>query len=158
MPAYTTATITPTHHQALLGWQRLHFPELEFLQEEYVREVRDVIELTNVAIVQTKIRNVSAADARTHVREIQDTGEARLGISVADLLFVPDVKFFRRRGAQEIVFQPYDVYGNLLAGGSEGYLDYLAKVLPDGYRATDEFKQYAEQLIGGQMMQSRYGW
>ncbi len=134
-------------------------------QNEYLREVREVIELTNVAVVQVKVKGISAPDARTLVREVQDTWEERNGVRVADLLFVPDPKFFRKRGAQEVVFQPYDVHGRLLtedgkAIGGPRYLEYLSKELPERYRLTDEFKEYTEQLLGhSEMQQSRsYGW
>src|SRR5712692_2718212 len=116
-------------------------------QTQYINEVREVIELTNVAVVQTKAKGVTAPDARSIVREVQDTGEEHNGIRTGDLLFVPDAKFFRRRGSMEIILQPYDIYGNLLTDdgkpiGGEAYLAYLEKVLPDRYRATDEFHQY----------------
>src|SRR5712692_10022669 len=35
MAAYTTETITPRYHQALLGWQRKNFPELDYLQQSW---------------------------------------------------------------------------------------------------------------------------
>ena len=35
MAAYTTDTITPKHHDALVAWQKKHFPELEFLQDNW---------------------------------------------------------------------------------------------------------------------------
>ena len=127
-------------------------------QGQYIREVHEVIELTNVAIVQAKIKEITAPDARTLIREVQDTWEPRMGVGVGDLLFVPDAKFFRRRGAPEIVLQPYDVYGKLLPMSAQQYLHYLGNVLPDRYRATDEFRQYRDQLLGGQVMQGRYGW
>jgi len=118
-------------------------------QGEYIQEVHDVIETTNVSIVQTRVKNISAQEARAIVRE---------GSRFDDLLFVPDAKFFRRRGPAEIVMQPYDLKGNLMPISSSQYIDYLAKVLPDRYRATDEFRRYSEQLLGGQAMAGRYGW
>ena len=132
-------------------------------QSEYLNEVREVIELTNVAVVQTKIKGMTAPDARALIREIQDTWEERMAVGVDDLLFVPDSKFFRRRGAAEIVMQPYDVYGNLLSEDGKPvagpkYLEYLGTTLPDRYRDTNEFRQYSEQLLGGQRMPGRYGW
>lgn len=134
-------------------------------QSEYIGEVREVIELINVAIAQLKVKGITPPDARSLVREVQDTGESRDGVRVEDLLFVPDPKFFRKRGMQEVVFQPYDLNGNLLTEDGkplpgEKYLEYLVKVLPDRYRSTDEFKQYVDQLLGNaQMAQSKsYGW
>src|SRR5437899_11834661 len=37
MAAYTTETITPRYHQALLGWQAKNFPELDFLQNNWTK-------------------------------------------------------------------------------------------------------------------------
>jgi benzoyl-CoA 2,3-dioxygenase component B len=135
-------------------------------QSEYVGEVREVIELTNVAIVQSRVRELSAPDARTLVREVQDTWEESRGVKPEDLLFVPDPKFFRKRGMQDIAYQPYDVYGNLLMEDGkpipgEKYLEYLGKVLPERYRTTDEFKEYRDHLLGpkAEMQSGRsYGW
>src|SRR4029078_6472785 len=104
-------------------------------QNEYYSEVREVIELLNVAVVQAKVKEISAADARSVVREVQDTGETVHGVSPNDLLFVPDIKFFRRRGLEAIVYMPYDVHGELMKENGkpisgERYLDYLKTVIP----------------------------
>src|SRR5258706_1343189 len=78
-------------------------------QAEYHGEVREVLELINVEIVKSRVKDITAPDARTLVREVQDTGEAIKGIRPEDLLFVPDVKFFRKRGLEEIPLIPYDL-------------------------------------------------
>ena len=134
-------------------------------QSEYHNEVREVIELVNVAVVQSMVRDISAADARSLVREVQDTDETLRGVSPADLLYVPDVKFFRHRGIAEIAFMPYDVRGNLLTEGGrpipgEKYLDYLATELPDYYVTGSEFAKYRDALLGHQMPEAgrSYGW
>ncbi|PYQ53787.1 MAG: hypothetical protein DMF59_00745 [Acidobacteria bacterium] len=127
-------------------------------QSEYIREVHEVLELTNAAIVQAKVKGISAVDARAMARQIRETREDHSGITADDLLFVPDARFFRRRGPPEIVMQPYDLEGKLLPIAAPQYLEYLAGVLPDRYRATDEFRQYSEQLLGGQAIGGRYGW
>lgn len=135
------------------------------VQAEYIQEVKEVIELTNVAIAQTLVKGLSAPDARSFVREIQDTGEGQRGVNPNDLLLVPDVKFFRRRGMEEIVFLPYDIKGELLAengkpASGERYLEYLKEVLPGYYIEGSEFNKYAEALLGRQKPQagSGYGW
>lgn len=122
-------------------------------QSEYYQEVRDLIELTNVAIAQTLVKELSAPDARVLVREIQDTGEAEQGVRPQDLLYVPDVKFFRHRGMEEIVYMPFDVNGELIHEdgkpiSGEKYLDYLRTKIPDYYADSNEFKKYAEGLLG----------
>jgi hypothetical protein len=99
------------------------------------------------------------------VREVQDTGEPLRGVRPEDLLFVPDPKFFRARGMEEIVFMPYDVYGNLLTEDNrplagEKYLAYLEGVLPDYYMRDKEFAKYREALLGRAAPQpgGSYGW
>jgi benzoyl-CoA 2,3-dioxygenase component B len=134
-------------------------------QAEYHGEVREVLELINVAIVQTKVPGTTAPDARSIVREVQDTAETVQGVCAADLLFVPDVKFYRKRGVEEIVFMPYDVSGNMITEdgrpiSGEKYLGYLSTVLPDYFMKTPEFVQYRETLLGHERPEAgkSYGW
>ncbi len=133
-------------------------------QGEYYNEVRELIELINVEVVKAKIRDMSAPDARTLVREVQDTGETINDMKPADLLSVPDIKFFRKRGAEEIALMPFDVEGNLLTTPDgkpftgEQYLAYLATVLPDYYMKTGEFEKYREALLGHHAPTGSYGW
>jgi len=134
-------------------------------QSEYYSEVREVVELVNVEIARTKVKDMTAPDARSLVREVQDTGEAIKGVSPKDFLFVPDPKFYRKRGMEEIIFMPYDVYGNLITDGGkpvngERYLAYLQTVLPDYFMKTTEFAKYREALLGREAPQpgKSYGW
>ena len=134
-------------------------------QAEYYGEVREVVELVNVEVARTKVQDMSAPDARSLVREVQDTGETIKGVSPKDLLFVPDPKFFRQRGMEEIIFMPYDVYGSLITEdgkpvNGERYLGYLKKVLPDYFMKTNLFEKYREALLGREAPQpgKSYGW
>jgi 1,2-phenylacetyl-CoA epoxidase catalytic subunit len=132
-------------------------------QGEYYNEVRELIELINVEIVKTIVGDITAPDARSLVREIQDTGESLKNVSPAHLLSVPDVKFFRKRGAEEIALMPYDVQGNMLTKDGrpltgDEYLGYLGTVLPDYYMKTDEFVKYREALLGHHAPAGSYGW
>lgn len=135
-------------------------------QSEYYSEVREVVELVNVEIARTKVKDMTAPDARSLVREVQDTGEIIQGVSPRDLLYIPDPKFFRHRGMEEIIFMPYDVHGNLITEdggrpvGGEKYLAYLKSVLPDYYLATKDFAKYREGLLGREAPQpgKSYGW
>lgn len=134
-------------------------------QSEYCNEVREVIELVDVAVVQAKVKEITAADARSVVREVQDTGETVQGVSPGDLLFVPDVKFFRGRGLEEIVYMPYDVHGNLItedgkAISGERYLDYLRSVIPPYFAKTREFEKFRDGILGNSRSEAgrSYGW
>jgi len=133
-------------------------------QSEYYNEVRELIELINVEVVKTILGDITAPDARTLVREVQDTGESIRGVKPEQLLFVPDVKFFRKRGAEEIALMPYDVSGQLLTRDNkpiagDQYLAYLGTVLPDYYMKTDEFTKYRDALLGHTAPAAgKYGW
>jgi benzoyl-CoA 2,3-dioxygenase component B len=121
-------------------------------QAEYYHEVREVVANVNVAIVQCRLREVSAAEARVIAIEIQETREPVRGIGVADLLYVPDMKFFRTRGLETVVFQPYDVAGNLLREhgrpiDAAAYLAYLETMLPDYHVRGGEFAKYRAALL-----------
>jgi len=121
--------------------------------------VREVVELVNVAIVQTKVSGITAPDARSVVREVQDTGEKVRDIAPDDLLFAPDTKFFRARGMEDVAFMPYDVNGKLMSMSSEEYLGYLKTVLPEHYLANPEFLKYREALLGRVAPAAgKYGW
>jgi hypothetical protein len=134
-------------------------------QSEYYNEVREVLELVNIAVVQAKVKDTPAPEARTIVREVQDTHETVSGIRPADLLYAPDMKFFRSRGMEEIAFMPYDINGGMITEngkpiGGEKYASYLSTVLPDYYVAGKEFAKYREALLGREAPApgSSYGW
>lgn len=133
-------------------------------QSEYAAEVRELIELTNVAIAQAKVKGITAPDARSLVREILDTDEEQRGVRPEDLLLTPDVKFFRQRGMEDIIFLPYDVRGNMLTEhgspiSGEQYLTYLGKNLPPYFVKSKEFSKYEQLLLGRERPQGgSYGW
>ena len=120
-------------------------------QSEYIEEVCGVIRNTNVAIVQERLPNASREDAHALIDEIERSGDPKQGIRLEDLLMMPDTRFYRKRGPDEIVFNPYDVRGNLLteAGqplSSEAYLRYLATVLPEKFIGSREYQKYVTQM------------
>lgn len=121
-------------------------------QSEYLAECREVVELTNVAIVQAMLPDTSAPDARVLIRTIQDTGEVQRGVRPEDLLFIPHGNFFRKRGLEEVAYQPFDVHGNLLTENGKpisaaSYLEYLKKNLPDYFVGDAEFAKYEAGLL-----------
>ena len=134
-------------------------------QAEWYGEVREVLELVNVEVAKSKVKDLSSPDARSLVREVQDTGETIKGVSPKDLLFVPDQKFFRKRGMEEVIYMPYDMYGNLITEGGkpvsgQKYLAYLETVLPDYFVKTSEFAKYRDGLLAHEAPQpgKTYGW
>lgn len=120
-------------------------------QAEYVDEVIGVIRNTNVAIVQERLPQISREDAHTLIDEVERSGDTKQGIRLEDLLLMPNQKFFRKRGPEEVIFRPYDVRGNLLLEGGGylppgAYLRYLATVLPEKFIGSREYHKYVDQL------------
>jgi hypothetical protein len=116
-------------------------------QAEYVQEVFEVIDRINTSIVLQRQPARSRDEARALISEIQKTGDPKHGLKPEDLLFLPDVKFFRKRGLEEHVFKAYDVRGNLITRdgkviSSEEYLNYLATVLPAAFIGSREYDKY----------------
>jgi hypothetical protein len=87
------------------------------------------------------------------------------GVSPSDLLFVPDIKFFRGRGLEEVVFMPYDVHGNLISENNkpisgERYIDYLKSVIPAYFVKTKDFEKFQDGMLGRERPEAgrSYGW
>jgi hypothetical protein len=120
-------------------------------QAEYIEEVRGVVTNVNVAMIQERLPGVSREDARAILVEVEKSGDPERGIKPEDVIFVPDAKFFRKRGIEEHVFRPYDVRGRLLTEGGrpyspEQYIGYLSTVLPAKYVGSREYNKYVHQM------------
>jgi 1,2-phenylacetyl-CoA epoxidase catalytic subunit len=120
-------------------------------QSEYIDEVRGVVRNVNVAMVQEKLQSASREDAHSLIDAIEQSGDPKRGIKPEDLLLLPDVKFFRKRGPDEIIFKPYDVRGNLLTEhgapiSQQGYLQYLSTTLPAKFVGAREYNKYVDQM------------
>jgi 1,2-phenylacetyl-CoA epoxidase catalytic subunit len=120
-------------------------------QAEYIEEVRGVIRNTNVAIVQERLPNMSREDAHALIDELETSGDVKQGIKPEDMLLMPDTKFFRKRGPEDVIFKSYDLRGELMTEGGkplspEGYLVYLSRVLPGKFIGSREYQKYVGQM------------
>jgi benzoyl-CoA 2,3-dioxygenase component B len=120
-------------------------------QGEYVQEVQGVIRNVNVAMVQERIPGIAREEAHALLDEVERSGDPKRGLKPEDVLFFPDLKFFRKRGLEEIVFRPYDVRGELIMEqgkplSPEGYLKYLGTVLPESFIGSREYNKYVDQM------------
>ena len=120
-------------------------------QSEYYEEVKGVVRNVNVAMVQERIASLSRQEAHSIIDEVERSGDTTKGIRSEDLLFIPDPKFFRKRGPEDLVFLPYDVRGEMLREdgktlSSDGYLKYLATTLPQSFLGSREYNKYVDQM------------
>jgi hypothetical protein len=120
-------------------------------QSEYIDEVRGVIRNVNVAMIQERLSNTSREEAHALIDAIERSGDPKHGIKPEELLLLPDVRFFRKRGPEEIIFRPYGVRGELLTErgvplSQEEYLRYLSTALPTKFIGTREYDKYVNQM------------
>jgi len=120
-------------------------------QSEYIEEVCGVIRNVNVAIVQERIPGASREESHLLIDEIEMSRDPKRGIRPEDLIAVPDVKFFRKRGPEEIIFKPYAVRGEILTAAgaplsADEYLRYLSTVLPAKFIGSREYDKYVSQM------------
>lgn len=120
-------------------------------QDEYIREVEQLMDWINLAIIEAREPALNAEQRRELLAGAK-AGATWHGIGPEDLLVVPDRKFFRRRGLTDYVYQPYDVHGRLLQDESgrpyppERYAAYLETVLPSKYFRTRDWQRYRARL------------
>lgn len=132
-------------------------------QGEYMGEVKEmVIEPINLALIQQKLPGTSLEKAKEILWQAAQTGDYPKGLEPKDLLHVPDMKFFRKRGNPEWVFQPYDVTGKLMTEkgkpiGPKAYADYLKTVLPAKFVASREFTKFCQEAEAHRA-QAAAGW
>ncbi|HJQ69999.1 MAG TPA: Phenylacetic acid catabolic protein [Blastocatellia bacterium] len=120
-------------------------------QGEYIDEVLGVIRNVNVAMVQERVPGIARQDAHALIDEIERSGDPKRGVKPEEILSLPDTKFFRKRGVEEFVFMPYDVRGEMLTEDGkplspDGYLRYLATVLPERFIGSREYNKYVDQM------------
>ena len=111
-------------------------------QRRYYEEVDKLVTDVNMRYVRAKLPKLSMAEAVALVEKVV-AGDVVDGIRPEDLLRTPHPDFFRRRGVPAV--------GMVGADGEahddvDGYLAHLARVLPESYLASRDFKDFAEAL------------
>jgi len=117
----------------------------------YIEEVRKMLRDINTRFVRARFPEYSPDKAEAVIDELERTRGAHLGLEYADLLYLPDARFFRRKG--EPAFQMIGVQGETFTD-VDTYLRHLAMHLNDGYVASRDMRLYAETLrrvVAGEM-------
>lgn len=112
-------------------------------QQAYYDEVKKLVEDLNLRYLRAKLPNLSVGDARALLERLeQDRGSAQ-GIRWDELLKMPHLEFFRRRG--QPAFRMVGVDGEEFTD-VEAYLLHLAHHLPESYLANRDFRDYVSTL------------
>src|SRR5262249_43068959 len=94
----------------------------------YVSEVERLLHRINVGVVLARDPDLSKEEADRRADE------------ETDLLRLPDVNFFRMRGADGTVYQPIGSHGRRLS--ADAYWAHLDEALPASLRGTEFFQRY----------------
>lgn len=119
---------------------------------QYHAEVQGIVDDFNTRIVRARHTELSRPEAQ-EIAEKVIAGDRYEGITRDELLTIPGVKFFRRRGPN--AFMAFDTEGNERTWGRD-YQDYMMRTLPDSYVVGRDFLQFAEamdQIAAGELTQ-----
>jgi 1,2-phenylacetyl-CoA epoxidase catalytic subunit len=115
-------------------------------QRLYREEVEKLVRDLNLRWLRARQPGLSLAEAPQVLDRILggDGGSSAEGVRREDLLRLPHVEFFRRRGmaAFRMVGVDGEIYTDVHA-----YLHHVAAALPDAYRAGRDYKEYTEVLV-----------
>lgn len=112
-------------------------------QEQYYQEVKKLVRDINMRFVRARLDESSLLEAERVLDEIESTGESVQGIAPQDLLRVPDIQFFRRRGVP--AFRMIGMNGEEYTDRA-AYLQHLSRSLPSAYRSGRDFQTYVATL------------
>lgn len=112
-------------------------------QGQYHAEVSKLIHDLNQRYVRARCPELSRADADALLSRVLATGDTEGGVAYEDLLKVPHLSYFRRRGvpAFTMVGQSGETFEDL-----DAYLGHLRQTLPEAYLAGKDFKDYVTSL------------
>lgn len=111
-------------------------------QAQYYDECAKLVTDVNVRYVRARLPKLSMGEARETVEKVLD-GTTVEGIAPEDLIRIPHVEFFRRRGVPS--FKKVGTDGRAFDDVEE-YLRHLAAALPESYLASSDFREFAEVL------------
>jgi hypothetical protein len=119
-------------------------------QQQYYDEVAKMVKDVDMRYVRARLPELSMGEARDVVERVL-AGDVVKGIKPEDLIRVPHMEFFRRRGvpAFRMVGFEGETYDEV-----EDYLRHLRGQLPESYLASVDFRDFVQalrQVAGGEM-------
>jgi 1,2-phenylacetyl-CoA epoxidase catalytic subunit len=111
-------------------------------QRQYYDEVAKLVRDLNLRYLRARVADLTHASSEATLDRIL-AGETVEDIHREDLLHIPHMDFFRRRGVPS--FRMVGDQGETFATVPE-YLQHLVRSLPESYRASRDFKDYVQAL------------
>ncbi|MEA2600042.1 MAG: benzoyl-CoA 2,3-epoxidase subunit [Acidobacteriota bacterium] len=111
-------------------------------QRQYYDEVAKLVRDLNLRYLRARVADLTHAGSEAAFDRIL-AGETVEGVRREDLLHIPHMDFFRRRGVPS--FRMVGDQGETFATVPE-YLQHLVCTLPESYRASRDYKEYVQAL------------
>ncbi|PYQ58064.1 MAG: hypothetical protein DMF53_21170, partial [Acidobacteria bacterium] len=112
-------------------------------QQQYYREVEKLVRDINLRYLRARLESLTHGESETVLDRIL-AGETVEGVRREDLLYIPRPDFFRRRGVPS--FKMVGSQGETFTSAHD-YLQHLVRVLPESYRASRDYKDFADALL-----------
>ncbi|HEY4563107.1 MAG TPA: Phenylacetic acid catabolic protein [Thermoanaerobaculia bacterium] len=112
-------------------------------QQQYYREVEKLVRDLNLRYLRSRLESLTHGESEAMLDRIL-AGETVEGVRREDLLYTPHPDFFRRRGVP--AFKMTGSQGEAFTSAHD-YLQHLVRVLPESYRASRDYKDYADALL-----------
>ena len=109
----------------------------------YFDEVTKMVHDINTRYLRARFPDLTPDKSEQVLGELERSRGTYHGVAWADLLRVPDRRFFRRKGMH--AFQMIGIDGEVFTTADD-YLRYLGQNLNDGYMASRDMRVYAEAL------------
>lgn len=111
-------------------------------QGQYYEEVAKVVRDLNRRYLRARLPDLDLPQANDALERL-DQGETVQGVQPEELLYLPDKRYFRRRGkpAFEKVGSRGETFEEL-----EDYLEHLRRTLPESYLASNDFKDFVDRM------------
>jgi len=112
-------------------------------QQQYYREVEKLVRDINLRYLRARLESLTHGESETVLDRIL-AGETVEGVRREDLLYIPRPDFFRRRGVPS--FKMVGSQGETFTSAHD-YLQHLVRGLPESYRASRDYKDFADALL-----------
>jgi 1,2-phenylacetyl-CoA epoxidase catalytic subunit len=112
-------------------------------QAQYYQEVEKLVRDLNLRYLRARIEDLTHTGSEAALVRVL-AGETVDGVRREDLLHIPHMDFFRRRGVP--AFRMVGTQGETFASVPP-YLQHLVRTLPEAYLASRDYKESVEALI-----------
>jgi benzoyl-CoA 2,3-dioxygenase component B len=112
-------------------------------QSLYIQEVERMVRDINSRYLRARFADYGPDKVDQVLDALEREGGRHQGVEAADLLWLPDRRFFRRKG--EPAWTMIGVDGEVFTE-ADAYVRHLAKQLPEAYLATRDMRMYVEML------------